>query len=230
IEVPMKAASTSSQFALATLVILMLGATTVWAQGPKGKVVPPPPPPPRKQEPPPPLPAKPVADKLAPVGWTRYEVGEPARFSLILPAEPSMSVERMNMAPGVAVTARAYLSSTDSGVYGATYVDDLPATILNEATKRTFFEGFVKGFAQGFQEGMKANGVAGQLQMLEQRTATASGLAGYERDFSFDKLTGRVRLVFDGGRAYAVMAFWNALSSNSERSTFFESLKINRKH
>ena len=221
----MKAASNFSQLALAPLIILMLGATTVWAQNPKGKVVPPPP---SKQETP--LPAKPVADKLAPAGWTRYEVGEPVRFSLILPAEPSMSVERINITPGVVVTARTYLSSTDSGVYGATYVDDLPASMLNEAMKRTFFEGFVKGFAEGFQEGMKANGVVGQLQMLEQGTATASGLAGYERDFSFDKLTGRVRLVFDGGRAYAVLAFWNALSSNSERSTFFESLKVNRKH
>jgi len=223
----MKTASNFSNLALAVLVVLMLGATTVWAQSPKGKVAPPPPPPIRQE--PPLLPIKSVADTLAPAGWTRYEVGEPARFSLILPAAPGASVERMNIPPGVAVTVRNYLSSTDSGIYGAIYVEDLPAASLNESAKRTFFDGFVKGFAQGFQEGMKANGVVGQLQMSEQRTATAGWLAGYEQDFSFDKLTGRVRLVFDGGRAYAVLAFWNALSSNSERSTFFESLKVNQK-
>lgn len=222
----MKTAANFSRLTLAALVMLALGAGSMWAQSAEGKAVPPPP---IKQPPPPPLRARPVADKLAPAGWTRYEVGEPARFSLILPAPPNESVERMNLASGVAVTARTYLSSTDSGVYGATYVDDLPAAMRNEAMKRTFFEGFVKGFAEGFQSGMKANGVAGQLQMLEQRTTTANGLAGYEQDFTFDKLMGRVRLVFEGGRAYAVLAFWNGLSSNSERNTFFESLKVNTK-
>lgn len=210
--------------------VVTFGTASARAQkNSEGKTISPPPVPPSAQPTPPPIPAKPVADKLAPAGWTRYAVGEPALFSLILPAEPGASVERMNITPGVAVTVRTYLSSTDSGVYGATYVEDLPAASLTETMKRSFFEGFVKGFAEGFQEGMKTNGVDGQLTMLEQRTATASGLAGYEQDFSFDRLTGRVRLVFDGGRAYAVMAFWNALSTNSERSIFFESLRVTKR-
>jgi hypothetical protein len=218
------------QPALALLFAVTIGTAQARAQNSVGeKIVSPPSPQPIMQATPQPLPVKPVGDKLAPAGWKRYEVGEPALFSLILPAEPGVSVERMNVMPGVAATVRTYLSSVDSGVYGATYVDDLPPAILNETAKRAFFEGFVRGFAQGFEQGMKAHGATGKLQMLEQRTATASGLAGYEQDFSFDKLQGRVRLVFDGVRAYAVLAFWNALSSNSERSTFFESLQVNRK-
>lgn len=216
--------------ALALLFVVTIGTAQARAQkSAEGKVVSPPSPPGAQASQPQALPARAVADKLAPAGWTRYEVGEPSRFSLILPAVPGASAERMELMPGVTVTVRTYLSSTDSGIYGATYVDDLPAAMMNETAKRTFFEGFIKGFAEGFQEGMKANGGGGQLKWVEQRAATASGLAGYEQDFSFDRLAGRVRLVFEGGRAYAVMAFWNALSSNSERATFFESLKVSTK-
>ena len=65
-----------------------------------------------------PLAARPVADKLARAGWTRYEFGDPARFSLILPAEPMVKVGRVTIIPGVAATTRDYLSVTESGVYG----------------------------------------------------------------------------------------------------------------
>jgi hypothetical protein len=229
-EVSMKTGSNFCRLALASLFAVSIGITAARAQqGEDKKILAPPASPPLVQPQPSPLPVKAVADKSAPTGWTRYEIGEPARFSLILPAQPGVSAERMNVTPGVTVHVQTFLSSADSGVYGATYVDDLPAAALNEAMKRTFFDGFVKGFAEGFQEGMKAHGAGGQLKMLEQRTTTASGLSGYEQDFSFDGLTGRVRLVFDGGRAYAVLAFWNALSTNGERSTFFESLKVNLK-
>jgi hypothetical protein len=219
------------QPALALLFLVTFCAVSAWAQKrADGQVVlPPAPPPPLVQAPPPPLPVKPVADTLAPAGWMRYEVGEPALFSLLLPVAPSASAERMSLMPGVQATVRTYLSPTDSGLYGATYLDDLPASMMDETAKRSFFEGFVSGFAEGFEEGMKTQGSTGKVQMLEQRRTTIGGLAGYEQEFSFDKLRGRVRLVFDGGRAYAVMAFWNGLSPDSERSTFFESLKINRK-
>ena len=76
---------------------------------------------------------------------------------------------------------------------------------------------------------MKADKQEGQLTILEQRTATAGGLAGYEQDFSYGRATGRVRLVFDAGSAYAVAAVWNGLSSNSERQAFFESLQVKAK-
>lgn len=231
----MKITSKLSPPALALLFVVAIATAPARAQtGTEGKIIlPPTPPPPSTQAsplPPSPLPAKAVADKLAPAGWTRYEIGEPARFSLLLPAAPESSVEQQNdLFPGVSVTTRTYLSSTDSGVYGATFVDDLPAAIMNEEAKQTFFEGFVSGFAQGFQEGMKAHGASGEVRMLDQRAARASGLAGYEQGFSFETLTGRVRLVFEGRRAYAVMAFWNALSTNSERDTFFASLKVKPK-
>lgn len=80
----------------------------------------------------------------------------------------------------------------------------------------------------GFQESVKSRGVITSPKRLAQRAATADGLAGYEQDFSYERLMGRVRLVFDGRRAYAVMAVWNGLSSNSERDTFFESLRVTK--
>lgn len=224
--------TTSANFskpALACLIILMLIAPTLWAQSPKGAVGPPAPPPPVSQEPPPSLPIKSVADALAPTGWGRYGVGEPERFSLILPGQPNVDAQRMNLSPEVTITVRTYMTMAESGVYGATYLEGFPIASMNEANKRTFFQTFVTSFMDSFQESVKDRGVLTSLNKLEQRVATASGLEGYEQDFSYDRMMGRVRLVFDGGRAYAVMAFWNAFSLNSERSIFFESLRVNTK-
>lgn len=220
--------------ALALLFVLAIGTTaSAWAQKRAGEktISPPTPAPARTQLSPPPvsLPFKPVADTSAPAGWTRYEVGEPALFSLLLPAEPGASVERMNVAPGVAVTVRTYLSAVDSGVYGATYVEGLPTGTPGDAMQRAFFESFMTSFIGGFEESVRSRGVITSVKRLEQRAATAGGLVGYEQDFSYDKALGRVRLVFGGGRAYAVLAVWNGLSSNSERGAFFESLKVNTK-
>jgi hypothetical protein len=177
---------------------------------------------------PPPLVARPVADKLAPAGWTRYEIGQPTRFSLILPGAPSANAERMTLTPKIAVTVRNYMSLGESGLYGATYIDDLPAEVMNAAMKRTFFESFVEGFAKGFQAQMSKSGAGGQVKMLEQRPAMAAGLAGYEQDFSFDTMTGRVRLVYDGSRAYAVLSFWSDPATNGDRAAFFDSLRVSR--
>ncbi|HEV2800441.1 MAG TPA: hypothetical protein VGW12_08090 [Pyrinomonadaceae bacterium] len=177
---------------------------------------------------PPAIPARPVADKLAPEGWTRYEIGQPTRFSLILPGTPSGGTERMTLTPKVSVTVRNYMSLGNSGLYGATYIDDLPADVMNAAMKRTFFEHFVKGFAEGFEQGMKKGGSTAQMKMLELRPATVSGLGGYEQDFTFDKMTGRLRMVYDGARAYAVLSFWSDPTTDADRTAFFDSLRINR--
>ncbi|HEV2882603.1 MAG TPA: hypothetical protein VGX24_15110 [Pyrinomonadaceae bacterium] len=176
-----------------------------------------------------PLPAKPVADKLAPAGWTRYEVGEPARFSLLLPGEPMAKVDRVTIIPGVVASTRTYLSVTGSGVYGVSYLDKLPAALRDDTQKRAFFAGYTKEFAEGFQAGMKNRGLTVSLTMLEQRAASVDGLAGYEQDFSYGNVMGRMRLVFDAGSAYAVVAVWKGLSSDGEISAFFESLKVNTK-
>jgi hypothetical protein len=175
------------------------------------------------------LAARPVVDKLAPEGWTRYEIGNPTRFSLLLPGEPSGSQERMSLTPKLAVTVRNYMSLGASGLYGATYIDDLPAEVMNDAMKRTFFEAFVKGFAEEFQTTMSKQGQTAQFSMLEQRAATAAGLAGYEQDFAYDTMTGRVRLVYDGARAYAVLSFWSDPATDRDRILFFDSLRVNRR-
>jgi hypothetical protein len=213
------------------LFVVTIGAASARAQqNGEGKLVSPSPPTVvQPSQVPSPLPARPVADKLAPAGWMRYEVGEPTQFSLILPAEPVATTARVKIIPGEWGISRSYLSLADSGVYAVSYVDALPAALQDEARKRTFFEGFGKEFAEAFQARMKERGMEVRLTMLEQRTATVGGLAGYEQDFSYGQVMGRVRMVFGAGSAYAVMAIWNGLSSNSERNAFFESLKVNAK-
>ncbi|HZG53028.1 MAG TPA: hypothetical protein VEZ40_12910 [Pyrinomonadaceae bacterium] len=221
----MKAIPKFSLLSLALFCVLTLGVASVSAQPARGKAAPAAPATPAL---PPAIPARPVADKLAPAGWTRYEIGRPTRFSLILPGAPSGSAERMILTPKITLTVRHYMSLGESGLYGATYIDDLPAGIMNAAMKRAFFEEFVKGFAEGFQTQMSKAGTTGQVNMLEQRAATAAGLAGYEQDFAFDQMTGRVRLVYDGARAYAVLSFWSDPATDGDRIAFFDSLRVNR--
>jgi hypothetical protein len=176
-----------------------------------------------------PLPARPVADKLAPAGWTRYEIGDPARISLLLPGEPVARVDRVSVIPGTSSLSRSYMSVTDSGVYGLSYVDALPAVLQQEANRPEFFAGFAKEFAETIQTSIKARGTEVSLTMSEPRTTTIGGLAGHEQEFSYGTLMGRIRMVFDGATAYAVVAVWNGLSSSSERSAFFDSLQVNAK-
>lgn len=220
----MKTVPKFSLLSLALICALTIGASPARAQSAKGKAAAD-----TDTAKPASLPAKPVADKLAPAGWTRYEIGEPARFSLLLPAEPVATTERATIMPGAQATTRNYLSVAESGVYGVSYLDALPPALQDETRKREFFERFVKGFAGGFELRMKSRGMDVTLKILERRAATVGGLAGYEQDFSYGMVMGRVRLVFDTGNAYAVAAVWNGLSSNSERNAFFESLKVNAK-
>ncbi|HZH29619.1 MAG TPA: hypothetical protein VEY11_02415 [Pyrinomonadaceae bacterium] len=174
-----------------------------------------------------PLAARPVADKLAPAGWMRYEIGDPVRLSLLLPGEPVATADRVSLMPGTSGLQRSYMSVRDSGVYGLTYLEGLPAALLQETWKREFFAGFAKEFAGTIQTSLKARGTDVRLTMSEPRAATAGGLIGYEQDFSYGTLMGRVKMVFDGANAYAVVAVWNGLSSSSERSAFFDSLQVN---
>lgn len=180
-------------------------------------------------QPSPPLAVKGVVDKLAPAGWTRYEIGEPSRFSLILPAAPTEVSNQVDAGVGAPLTVRNYMVGTETGVYGATYIVGFSAAANNwtEANKRTFFEGFAKGFVKGFQEGMSKQGATEELKVLAQRTATASGLSGHEQDFAFGAILGRVRMVFAGQSAYALAAFWNEQTSESDRKAFFDSLRVN---
>ncbi|HEY0099448.1 MAG TPA: hypothetical protein VGB76_10915 [Pyrinomonadaceae bacterium] len=227
----MKTSPKFCRHALALLFAVTIGTATAQAQKQAEEkiILPPSPAPPIAQPLPTPLQAKPVADKLAPAGWMRYEVGEPLVFSLLLPTQPMGMVDRVNVAPGVEGISRIYLSVADTGVYGVSFMDALPAELLTEPRRRTFFEGFSQEFAEGFQARMKERGMEVRLTMLEQRAASASGMTGYEQDFSYGQVMGRVRVVFGAGSAYAVMAIWNGLSLNSERSAFFESLKVSAK-
>lgn len=176
-----------------------------------------------------PLAVKAVADKLAPAGWMRYEIGAPSRFSLILPTTPTEVMNQLDVMPGVTLTVRNYMVASETGVYGATYIVGFSASAANwtDANKKTFFEGFTNGFVKGFQEGMSKQGANEELKVLGQRTATASGFAGHEQDFAFGAILGRVRMVFVGQSAYAMAAFWNERASESERQAFFESLRVN---
>lgn len=229
----MKTALNFSRFALACLLISTLGAATLWAQSPRGEVGPPAPPPIPQPAPPAPLPLKSVEDKTAPAGWMRYEVGgaTAARFSFILPAAPEVSGERIKMPTGEMIAVRYYMTAGAAGFYGANYLDDMPVASgsWTVTQKQNFFDNFAKGFAEGFQAGISKQGLTDQIKLLERRTAKGGGLAGYEQDVSFGLYSGRLRLVFSGRRAYALVSLWNGNGAESERNAFFEALRVNLK-
>jgi hypothetical protein len=225
----MKTVSNFPRFSLSLLLLLLCALTFGASHARAQRTARTTPTPPVVVAQPAPLPARPIIDKLAPAGWTRYEIGDPARFSLILPGEPLATAAQVTVIPGEVATARNYLSVTASGLYGVSYLDKLPAALRDDTRKRTFFAGYAKEFAEGFQAGMKNRGLTVSLTMLEQRAATVGGLAGYEQDFSYGDVMGRMRLVFDAGSAYAVVAVWKGLSSHSEISAFFESLNVSTK-
>lgn len=218
----MKTIPNFSLLSLALVCALAACAPHARAQGARGNAG-------ASAQPSPSLAARPVTDKLAPAGWTRYEIGRPMHFSLLLPGEPMVSTERMVFSPTLTVTVSNYMSLGESGLYGAVHMSDLPVELMNGAFKRTFFESFIKGFARGFENGMSKGGSKAQMQLLELRAATAAGLAGYEQDLVFDKMTGRVRLVYDGARAYAVLSFWSDPAMDGDRAMFFKSLRVGRR-
>lgn len=167
----------------------------------------------------------PMSEPSAPVGWKKYQLGDTLTFNVILPAEPISGVSAIK---DTEQTARTYISKTSSGVYGASYLNDLPLAASRSTVSgdEFFFDTFIKAFATDSQTSLGKDGTSINFKMLGQRGITIGNVEGLEQDFSVGKFLGRARLyrIEQGGLCF--VAIWTETSPRVERTMFFDSVRI----
>jgi len=165
-------------------------------------------------------------DSSAPAGWKRYSFEKPLAFSLMLPGEPE---QRTSTFSSQTETSHVFISESNSGVYGATYISDLTAVASKweESGNKFFYEIFIKDFAA------KINNKAGknidfesQVKFTSERRVTVGGQEGLERNFSAGDFRGRVQLVRIGQAGFCLVAIWKQSAPPAEQDAFFNSVKI----
>lgn len=169
-----------------------------------------------------------IDDSSAPFGWKRYEFDKPLSFSLILPNEPE---QRVSTFSGGTETSHVYISTSRSGVYGLTYIDDLPAVAKRypESGHEFFFETFVKDFALRLQNSEREENVDiqfKQFKALKETQAVVSGIEGLEWSFLVGPFQGRMQIARVGQAAFCLVAIWKQTASPAEQDAFFNSAKI----
>jgi hypothetical protein len=169
-----------------------------------------------------------IDDSSAPLGWKRYEFDKPLAFSLILPDEPEKRVSTLYGGPE---TSHVYISMSRSGVYGLTYIDDLPAVAKRypESGHEFFFESFVKDFALRLQNsGQEKGSDLGfkQFKVIKETQVAVSGIEGLEWSFLVGPFQGRMQMGRVGQAAFCLVAIWKQAASLSEQDAFFNSAKI----
>lgn len=171
-------------------------------------------------------PARVVGDSTASARWKRYNLDDVPSLNLILPSEP----ERQTASSGTAETTRVYMSRDSSGVYGAAYLDDLPAAASRseESGKDFLFNTFIKAFAVSFQNLVQVKGNDLQVKMLEQRQVRVSGVEGIEQDFTLDSFNGRARIIRVGDVGVSMVAIWTQNARLSDRIAFFDSARVEK--
>ena len=160
-------------------------------------------------------------------GWKRYDFQKPLAFSLLLPGEPEQRVTPL--LDGKAIS-HVFISAGNSGVYGATYVSDLPAVaMLWESTgAELMYELFIKDFAAKMAgEGAEQNASSdSKVRFTGERPATVSGLEGLEKEFTTRDFRGRMRLVRVGPAGFCIIAIWKQTAPTAETEAFFNSARV----
>lgn len=167
-------------------------------------------------------------DSALPAAWKRYNFDQPLAFSLILPGEPE---QRAHTIIGGTEKSHVYLSRNSSGVYGLTYIDNLPAVArrAEEDGNEFFFDLFIKEFALKLQpngQEKSAGPESKQFKVTSEKPVVISGFDGLERDFSIGSFQGRAQLARMGEAAFCLIAIWQPTAPLAEQEAFFKSLKV----
>jgi hypothetical protein len=165
-------------------------------------------------------------DASAPAGWHRYQFGAEPVFSVVLPAAPESTAERVPSLPTAVV--QLHISTAASGVFAATRVDGIGRSFENatEAERKAFFGTYIEGFARGFRESLKKNNINSETTFDEPTKATAASRDAFQQDFAVGVLKGRAQLVFAGSGAFCVLAIWPPDSPIAHREAFFNSFQL----
>lgn len=166
-------------------------------------------------------------DSSSPAGWKRYDFKEPLAFSMILPNKPE---QRVSTLPVETETSHLFISKGNSGVYGATYITDLPAVASRweSAGNNLFYELFIRDFAMKLEnKGVeKSIDFESQVRFTTDRQVTINGQEALERDFILGDFQGRTQLRRIGQAGFCVVAIWKQGTPLVERDAFFNSVKI----
>jgi hypothetical protein len=165
-------------------------------------------------------------DSSTPTGWKRYIFDKPLAFSLMLPGEPE---RRVSTFPGKTETAHVFISESSSGVYGVTYISDLPAVARSweGAGNELLYDIFIKDFATKIEKKAGSSpDFASQVKFSSERQVTLSDMESLERNFSAGDFRGRMQLVRVGQAGFCVVALWKQAAPPAEQDAFFNSVKI----
>jgi hypothetical protein len=168
-----------------------------------------------------------VDDKLAPAGWARYQVDDPAIFSAIFPRQPEAKSTIASGSDGGSLV-RSYIASSDTAGYGIIYMTDQEGTVevKTDEQKKTSFNNFIHGFANGFL-GIERGKENTKFRITTEQQVRISNLDGYEKEFILGDFQGRAQMVFTGRKKFAVIAFWTEKNPVKEHDTFFSSFILN---
>jgi hypothetical protein len=168
-----------------------------------------------------------VDDKLAPAGWTRYQIDDPAIFSAIFPRQPEAKSAHTSGSDGGSLV-RSYIASSDTAGYGIVYLTDQEGTVevKTDEQKKTSFNNFIHGFANGFL-GIEQGKENPKFRITTERQVRISNLDGYEKEFILGDFQGRAQMLFMGRKKFVVVAFWNEKNPVNERDTFFSAFILN---
>lgn len=173
-------------------------------------------------------PVKALADSSAPRGWKKFQYGEPPRFSILLPEKHEAAGELVPMAGAdKPATTYVYTGETETSVYMAMYIEDLPfiGERMAENLKQAFYDGMWSGMLNGMKSEVEKNGLLFKITSGEKKQITVSGLEGRSQDFTFGPLNGHARMVITGQRAYMAVSMAPP-DGGGERAVFFNSFEI----
>lgn len=166
-------------------------------------------------------------DSTSTAEWKRYDFDKPLAFSISLPSEPE---RRVSTFPSQTATSHVFISRSNSGVYGAVYISDLPAVARHweSSGNQFFYEIFIKDFAVKLEGKGEDDNIDfdSHVRFTAEWQVTVSGLEGLERDFSIKDSQGRMQLLRVGQASFCVVAIWKQTATLAERDAFFDSVKI----
>jgi hypothetical protein len=168
------------------------------------------------------LPFRAVENVSAPVGWKRYQFGDPVLFSVVLPGEPvaSSNSEARGDENGV---VHLFLARDGMSFYGLSYGRVREAT---DRLQQRRAPNFLAGVVDGIIRMIKEKGVRDEPKVGELRSAKVAGLDGYEVEAVIGRLVITARAATLGDNLYAIYVMRSEEGSASNRSAFFNSFEI----
>jgi len=159
------------------------------------------------------------------VGWKRFEVGEPAFFSVSFPRAPQSASRRISVRDGAGDVWLFFVANTTTIVSASYQVDDSGRT-MSEHDKWAWFNNWAAGFVDSMVKNATLGASGPVSVVIERRVRSKSGVEGLERTVVVGECSVRLQSFFVGPRSLTLAAVWRTSSPKSEPAYFFDSLSL----